>query len=94
MGEKEKGRRKMGEKEKGRRKMINVRGKGLKKAEDFFLLFCFALFLLFTFWKPLKLFTKMEISTGKKATITPGKKSGKVTLPPSPLKIFLVTPAC
>ena len=35
---------------KGRRKMTNVREKGLKKAEDFFLFFIFIIIIIFVFY--------------------------------------------
>ena len=78
---------------KGRRKWENVRGKGLKKAEDFFVLFCFVFVFVFHFQETTENFsgsTKMEISTGKKLK-SHREKSGKVTLPP-PWKISLLHP--
>ena len=60
-------------------------GKVIKRGEDFFFFFFFFFFfLLFTFendWKFVLGLPKWEFSTGKKH-FTPGKKSGKMTLPP------------
>ena len=70
---------------------------GVKKPEDFFFFF-----VLFTFRKPLKLFWGLPKwkFLPEKAKITPGKKSGKVTLPllqknfpVKPLLLLILFPA-
>ena len=69
-------------------KQENVR----KRGEDFFFFFFFLFLFAFHFWKRRKFvlgLPKWEFSTGKKH-FTPGKKSGKMTLPPQ--KNMPVTP--
>ena len=75
-----------------------------KAAENLFFFPSFFFSFLFTFRKPLKLsqgLPKLKFLPGKKAKITPEKKSGKVTLPLSeknfpvtPLVYCNITPGC
>ena len=67
-------------------------GKVIKSGEDLFFFFFLFFLSCFSLLKTTKIcfgFTKMGISTGKKH-FTPGKKSGKMTLPPQ--KNMPVTP--
>ena len=68
-------------------------GKVTKWEEDLFFFFFFFFSFCFLLFKTTKIVfwsTKMEIFYREKAYFMPGKKSGKMTLPPQ--KIFPVTP--
>ena len=93
-GKKRQGKKGKGVKiEKKRKKIGNgSRKTSEKEVRPFFFFFFFFFFFAFHFWKRRKFvlgLPKWEFSTGKKH-FTPGKKSGKMTLPPQ--KNMPVTP--